>query len=174
MEPNGHALFTETQRFDQLWARAACVIIFTVCAYMMYQMGSGWRESPACARPPLIVFALVMLVLGLGMAVTTGMLLGSMTTVIDHQQVRVRMLFFTRSFPLHAVTAFSPVTYSALGEYGGWGFKRKFGDRSTMAYTTSGDRGVMLELSDGRKILVGSKQTEALEHALRMAKGHQE
>lgn len=50
--------------------------------------------------------------------------------------------------------------YDALSEYGGWGIK--FGTRGK-AYTIKGRYGLQLELSDERKILIGTQKPIELE-----------
>lgn len=55
-------------------------------------------------------------------------------------------------------------TYSPLKEYGGWGIKGW--SRRNMAYNMSGDRGVQLVLSDGRRVMIGSQRPEELAQAL--------
>jgi hypothetical protein len=52
------------------------------------------------------------------------------------------------------------VTYRPFREYGGWGIR--FG-RQGIAYTVSGDRGVLVRLRNGRSFLLGSKRPESLE-----------
>jgi hypothetical protein len=47
-----------------------------------------------------------------------------------------------------------------LREYGGWGIKGW--SRRRTAYSVSGNRGVELELSDGRHVLIGSNRADEL------------
>ena len=165
-------LFTETQRFDQLWVRALCVLIFAICATTLHALAT--HQLPVPVRGLLFAaFALGMAAMALGMVVTVGLLLSRLQTTLDAHHLQIRLWPITKTFPLHSLTRWQAVTYDALNEYGGWGIRRKFGDRSTTAYTTSGDRGVMIERNDGTKILVGSKMAERLEAALTKAREHQ-
>ena len=50
-------------------------------------------------------------------------------------------------------------TYSPLKDYGGWGIR--YG-RKGKAYNVSGNKGVLLTLRDGKNVLIGSKNHEAL------------
>jgi hypothetical protein len=53
--------------------------------------------------------------------------------------------------------------YRPIAEYGGWGFRR---GRSGIAYNTSGKMGLQLQLSDGKKILIGTQTPKALQRVL--------
>ena len=62
-----------------------------------------------------------------------------------------------------------PRTYQPLGEFGGYGIRwGKYG----RAYNVSGNRGVQLEFSNGRKLLIGSQHAEELTTALQEAVLH--
>jgi hypothetical protein len=94
-----------------------------------------------------------------------------METVITGGEVRVRFgyLFpiYTRKISLAEIEAADAVTYSPIGEYGGWGI-RGFG--ANVALNARGDRGVRLQLTNGRTLLIGSQRAEELASAIRDAK----
>jgi len=54
--------------------------------------------------------------------------------------------------------------YRPLVEYGGWGIR--FAPHKKRAYTMGGDRGVELELTDGKRLLIGSQRPEELASAV--------
>ncbi|SDL02555.1 hypothetical protein SAMN04487898_11451 [Pedobacter sp. ok626] len=56
-------------------------------------------------------------------------------------------------------------TYSPLGEYGGWGIRYSMSGQG-MAYNVSGNKGLQLELNNGKKILIGTNNPTELEAAL--------
>ena len=58
--------------------------------------------------------------------------------------------------------------YSPISEFGGWGIKGY--SRKNMAFNVSGNQGLQLELTDGRRILLGTQQPEKLRHALERRK----
>jgi len=58
--------------------------------------------------------------------------------------------------------------YRPLAEYDGWGIR--WGLHKKRAYIMSGDMGVELELSDGERLLVGSKRPDELANAITTAK----
>ncbi len=52
------------------------------------------------------------------------------------------------------VTTFSPIT-----DHGGWGIK---GNRTTKAYTVMGDSGLLIDLGEKRKVLIGTQKPKEL------------
>jgi hypothetical protein len=61
------------------------------------------------------------------------------------------------------------ITYSPLRDYGGWGIR--YGSKGK-AYNVSGNRGVRLELSNGKRLLFGSQRPEELSEAVAAASEH--
>jgi hypothetical protein len=59
-------------------------------------------------------------------------------------------------------------TYSAIWEYGGYGYRYTFGNGR--ALNVSGDKGLQLELSSGKKLLLGTQKAEELNKALEQLK----
>jgi hypothetical protein len=55
-------------------------------------------------------------------------------------------------------------TYSPLGEYGGWGIRGLFAQNR--ALNVAGSQGLQLELTDGRRLLLGTQRPEELQQAL--------
>lgn len=72
-------------------------------------------------------------------------------------------LLSRRAIPLGEVATVKPVTYYPIRQWGGWGL-RGWGGR--VAYNVRGNRGVELELVDGRTILIGSQRPEELALAI--------
>lgn len=56
-------------------------------------------------------------------------------------------------------------TYNAITEYGGWGYRRRW-FKSGLALTVGGDRGIQLQLLNGKRILLGTHQPEEAAAAL--------
>lgn len=91
----------------------------------------------------------------------------AMTTLVTGDTLCVT---FGWAFPLYRrviriadITRAEAVTYSPLGEYGGWGIR---GMGKNTALNASGNRGVRLTLRDGRRVLIGSQRPDALRYAL--------
>lgn len=54
-------------------------------------------------------------------------------------------------------------TYNPIGEFGGWGLRGAGKDR---AFNISGNQGLQLEFKDHKKLLIGTRQAEAITKAL--------
>ncbi len=57
-------------------------------------------------------------------------------------------------FPDRWHQAYEAITYSPLGEYGGWGIRYGWNGK---AYNVSGNQGIQLELNEGKRILIGTQ-----------------
>ena len=55
-----------------------------------------------------------------------------------------------------------PAPRGCWPEYGGWGI-RTISLKKNIAYTISGDKGLQIELKDGKKILLGTQNPEEVE-----------
>lgn len=51
-------------------------------------------------------------------------------------------------------------TYKPIWEYGGWGIR--FGKKGK-AYTVRGNKGIQIELKNGKQVLIGTQQTEEID-----------
>ena len=87
-------------------------------------------------------------------------------TEVRENGLYIRFLPFHRSFkriPLEQLKKHEVRTYRAITEYGGrgitWGPAGK-------AYNVSGNRGVQLEFTDGKRLLIGSQKPEQLDSAI--------
>ena len=61
--------------------------------------------------------------------------------------------------------------YRSFREYGGHGIR--YGSKGK-AYTVSGDRGVQIELLNGKQLLIGSQRAEELVQAIQAKYGEQD
>ncbi len=88
-----------------------------------------------------------------------------LVTEVRPGEVRIRFWpFARRRIPANEIVFYEARTYSPIREYGGWGVRYGFG--RGMAYSMSGNRGVQLELTDGKRVLIGSQRPEELAAAL--------
>ncbi|RJP31127.1 MAG: hypothetical protein C4536_08635 [Actinobacteria bacterium] len=161
----GEVVFRELQRFGQWWIWSIIVAVAGFAWFTaVYQLFLG---KPLGGRPaPDWILVLIWLLFGLGLPL---MFISSKLMVA----VRRDGLFY-RYYPFHLHThriAFSEIkkaearTYSPVMEYGGWGIRYGWGGRGK-AYNVSGNRGVQLELVDGRRVLFGSRKADELASAI--------
>jgi len=72
----------------------------------------------------------------------------------DHLEAALRRAGVIRTrIPYDEISETRVVVYSPIADFGGWGFRWR-GDRR--AWTARGDEAVVLRLSDGREIFIGS------------------
>ncbi len=172
--PDPEILFEEEQRFRQwwLWAVIATLDLVVVFIYgyglvKQLLLGQPWGKNP---MPDwlLIVFSAVMF----GLIGGVNWLLGAvrLTVTVDRTFLRIRFFpFRRRQIPLEAIARHEARTYRPIREYGGWGVRWGFGRRG-LAYNVSGNRGVQLELIDGKRLLIGSQRADDLDRALGRAR----
>ena len=58
-------------------------------------------------------------------------------------------------------------TYDPIGEYGGWGLRYSFNKKRGNAINVSGDIGIQLTLTNGKKLLIGTQKKEAVSRVLK-------
>jgi len=81
--------------------------------------------------------------------------------------IGLRGLWRSRRVPLMAIHSATAVQYDPATEFGGYGIRSS---ARGMAYIASGNRGVEVELIEGRKLLVGSQRADELADKITRAK----
>ena len=152
-------LYSERQRFRQWWLWALVLIGPAIVLWAIFQqivMGSQFGNDPV---PDYVLVVLVVIVGG-------GPLLFLYSTGLDTEVrdcgVCIRFRPFHRRwvvFDFESIQTAEAITYSPLKDYGGWGIK--YG-RKGKAYNVSGNTGVFLTLKDGKNVLIGSTNQDAL------------
>jgi hypothetical protein len=165
--PNGTA-FREVQRLRQWWIKLVAVGIAALGWAMFVQQIIRDRPFGDNPAPDWLVW-LLWLLLGIGEPVFL-LWLARMVVEVRSDRVTVRWIpFARREIMLSDVVAAEARTYRPIREYGGWGIKGW--SRRRMAYNVSGNRGVDLELADGRRVLIGSQRADDLAAAIAAASG---
>jgi hypothetical protein len=156
---NGPFIFTEEQRFGQIWLWL--VLIGMDVAY--FTMFFAQFFGPVPLRPSGPVDLLVMgLVALLCLGITALFVSLKLTTRVTSQGISVQFKPLHRKpviFPFSDISEYSVRTYRPIMEYGGWGIKRGSGG---LAYNVSGNKGLQLVLKDGKRILIGTQKPEQL------------
>jgi hypothetical protein len=98
-------------------------------------------------------------VIGIGLPLAFAQV--SMIVEVYPDAVRVRYRpFVRRTIAVDQIASAKAITYNPVKEYGGWGVKGW--SRRKMAYNVSGNRGVLVTLTDGRTVLIGSRHADQL------------
>ena len=131
----------------------------SISVWAMFQqlvMGSPFGNNPA---PDYVLVVLVVIV---GGGLPLFMYSIGLDTEVRDCGVCIRFRPFHQEwvvFGFDSIRKAEASTYSPLRDYGGWGIR--YG-RKGKAYNVSGDKGVLLMLTDGKNVLIGSKNHEVL------------
>ena len=162
--------FEEQQRFRQPWlwlilvvSAVPVILIFGLGLYQQLVLGKPFGDRPASDASLIFAFTLTVVVLAGTLAL---MAYARLEVRVDDETVQVRFRPFHlrgRRIALSEIAEARRRTYRPLAEYGGWGIRYGF---SGMAYNVSGNEGVQLVLTNGKRILLGSQRSRELEAAI--------
>ena len=166
MDTNFHTiqLFREEQNFRQIWIWLVILLSAGILWYigiMQIFFGTLMGQHPM----PDVLLVVLWGLLGVGMPVM--FYLTSLTTEVRPDGLYVRFIPFHLSWQkidFSEIQECQAVTYHPIADYGGWGIR--YG-RKGKAYNVSGNQGVHLEFTDGRKLLIGSARADELNLAIR-------
>lgn len=159
-------LYREEQQFRQWWVWLILVGSTGLVWWGFYEQilrGRPWGNNPG---PDWLVW-LMALLFGIGFPLWFWRMKLVVEVTADELRIRLRP-FTNRAIPLADITTAAARTYRPLREFGGWGVRGL--SRDNRAYNVSGNQGVQLTLRDGRRVLLGSRQPEALAQALNDAR----
>lgn len=156
--------FIEVQQFRQPWIwilllaiTLGITVMYVHGIYTQLYLGYPWGDRPM-SDTALIMSATLSLVLTGGIALLFYKL--RLITTVDREGVLIRFYPFTRKhIAFDNINACEARTYRPIKEYGGWGIRFS---RKGRAYNVSGNRGVQLQLTEGRPVLIGSQNAERL------------
>lgn len=111
-----------------------------------------------------------------GLLITTGLTIALTLLFINFRLDTTikRNGIYVRFFPFHlkfkhytwdSLTKSFVRQYSPLSEYGGWGLRLGLFGKGT-AFNVSGDKGLQLEFTDNKKLLIGTNKPEELTETL--------
>lgn len=159
--------FFEKQKFDQTWLIILLVgttilpIAINLAFFVLPYETFDSIGSLISMIDELIYFVL--------MGSITGILLFvfKLETYIDSSGIYFRLYPLNRKYQHKTkddIIEYSFKEYRPIGEFGGWGIR--YGNKRTKAYTTSGKKGIIFNLKDGKYLLIGTKKPEAFIKAL--------
>lgn len=155
-------------------------IMFFYNTVRQLKYGIIWGNNPT-SNTGLAVLCVFMLLL------TVWLLNYSMSTYMDKEGIRIKIMilpFFPvcRFFSWDMISKAYVRKYNPVMEYGGWGIRTaglRFNlfkttgwlagnfKKKNIAYNMSGNRGLQLELTDGKRILIGTRKPHEMEDILR-------
>lgn len=83
-------------------------------------------------------------------------------TRIDDKEISIRYLPFIqkwKKYPKAQIKSWEVLSYQPVMDYGGWGIK---GNRTTRAYSVLGSEGLLLDVGEKKKIMIGTTKAKEL------------
>lgn len=162
-------LFKEEQQFRQWWwiviILGATIPAMVMNIYALYQQtvrGIQVGDSPA---PNVVLIG--------GFVFLSVMIWGyfslKLEVWIDQEGIHYRffpLIFKNKLISKAEIQRFEIRKYKPILEYGGWGVRRGFGRKWQRAYNVSGNVGLQIYLTNGKKVLFGTQKPQAIVHAM--------
>ncbi len=158
-------LYRETQKFGAAMGVVLAISLafsLGILGVIFYQL----KESGKLGSDFLIPVIIVVVVMSL---LESIFYFTKLVIEVRESGVFVRLYPFYRKFkeiPLDTCTSVNAVTYSPLGEYGGWGVRYTLKGK---CYNCKGNQGVKLEYANGKHIMLGTQKPQELEAAIKIA-----
>ena len=161
-------LFREEQQFRQWWwivlILGATIPAMVMCIYALYQQTvRGIQVGDSPAPNGVLVIVLVFLCIMLW-----GYFSLKLEVWIDQDGIHYRffpLISKKRLISKVEIQRFEIRKYKPIIEYGGWGVRRGFGRKWQRAYNVSGNIGLQLYLTNGKKVLFGTQKSQAIMYA---------
>jgi len=167
--------FREEQRFSDSPKKLIFPIVFLLSVgplgYGMYQqlvLDKPWGDDPSSDMGLTLTFIFVFVLMGSIWFLFSQV---KLEVYIDKEGIHYRFPIFIRKEELikkEQIARYEVRKYSPFLEYHGWGYrvaraKRKRG----IAYNISGNIGLQLYFTDGKKLLIGTQRPEAIKRAMK-------
>lgn len=170
-EKGTSSMYREVQQFRQVWI---WVIISALAGLVWYAaMMQFLLHRPFGGIPmPVILLVIFWFIFGIGLPAL--FFFSQLVTEVCDDGIYIRFFPFHRTSHRIAFTEvkqFEVRTYRSFREYGGHGIR--YGSKGK-AYTVSGDRGVQIELLNGKRLLIGSQRAEELWRTIQAKYGEQD
>jgi len=157
-------LFTERQKFKQWWLWLILLGINGLFLFGVFKQvigGQQFGDKPMSNAGLLIAT-------GLTIALTLLFVNFRLDTTVKMDGIYVRFFPFHLKFkyyPWNSLTKSFVRQYSPLTEYGGWGLRIGLFGKGT-AFNVSGDKGLQLEFTNKKKLLIGTNKPDELTETL--------
>jgi len=162
-------VFKEEQRFNQWWMQLINVSLIGLLGFLFYTwyiLKEGIDESGNND------YLLQSIVIGAIVANLLILNLIKLKTEIDEIGIHYQFRPFQRAKKTIRWAQIQDCytrNYKPLKEYGGWGYRTRFG--KGIAYNIKGNKGIQIVLLNGKKILIG---TQKMEDAARLISRYKE
>jgi hypothetical protein len=157
-------LYSERQRFKQLWL---WLILFGINGLFLFAVFKQVVGGQQFGDKPMSNVGLL-IATGLTVVLTILFLNFRLDTAIKKDGIYVRFFPFHLQFKHYTwdkLTKSFVRQYSPISDYGGWGLRLGLFGKG-VAYNVSGDKGLQLEFTNNKKILIGTKKPDELTETL--------
>ena len=156
-------VFIEEQKFTQPLVIVGLSLVFIVVGFPIVQnwehiLQSSIGENVEALSSLIIIILVAILFVKL-----------KLLTRIDDKGISYKLSPIHLSYKLITWNDLSKCyvrNYNAIFEYGGWGMKFSFRKKAGRSFTVKGNIGLQLELTNGKKILLGTQKKEELQRIL--------
>ena len=161
---NNEILFSERQKFKQWWV---WLILLGINGLFLFGLFKQIIDGEQFGDKPMSNVGLL-IATGVTLLLTLLFLNLRLDTEIKNDGIYVRFFPFHLTFKHYnwdSLTKSFVRQYSPISEYGGWGLRLGLFGKGT-AFNVSGDKGLQLEFSNHKKLLIGTNQPEELNETL--------
>jgi len=162
-------LFKEEQQFRQWWyilmILASIVPVMVMCIYTLY-MQIVKNVQIGDFPPPNAVLVLIFIALCISLWVIFSL---KLEVWIDQDGIHYHffpLIFKNQLIARSEIQRYEMRKYSAVMNYGGRGLRRGFGRKWGKALSVSGNIGLQLYLTNGKKVLFGTQRSQAIMYAM--------
>ena len=162
---NEESLFTERQRFKQWWLWLILLGTNGLFLFGVFKQVIGGQQF---GDKPMSNVGLL-IATGLTILLTLLFVNFRLDTTIKKDGIYVRFFPFHLQFkyyPWDKLTKSFVRQYSPIADFGGWGLRLGLFGKGT-AYNVSGDKGLQLEFTDNKKLLIGTNKPDELTEILK-------
>lgn len=161
---NNEPLFTEKQKFNQWWLWVILLGINSLFLFGLLKQVIGGQQF---GNKPMSDVGLVAATV-LTFILTIFFINFRLETIIRRDGIYVRFFPFHLKFKHYTwdtLTKSFVRQYSPITEYGGWGLRLGLFGKG-VAFNVSGNKGLQLEFTDKKKLLIGTNKPEELTETL--------
>jgi di/tricarboxylate transporter len=157
--------FYEEQRFRKPILLVLIFFLVAMSWYAFFQQIISKKPFGDNPAPDAVVWGLWIV---FGIVFPVFFLAMKLTTEVRQDAVHIRFVpGHRRVIRMEEIKSVEVREYRPVRDYGGWGIR--YSAKQGLAYNVSGNKGVQLELTSGKRVLIGSQQSDRLADTLREA-----
>lgn len=149
-------VFTENQRMaDSNFNKIVLVLVIILFSRILYGAIRDGFNGTSIFTLTVLSFAIVVFIVF------------QLRTKIDAESILIRITPFNlyrQNIKWNEIKKYKVVEYSAIKEYGGWGYRR---NKKGVAFNPSGNKGFKIYFKDGNELLIGTRKPEELKQFLK-------